>query len=287
MTPNHSQSRLGGVSGAPLRQLLLVAALGCALAVSACGVQHTEVPVPEGVDARFTIEQGRSPAQAPPGPAVRAITPLEVATSLRRVTVRVSTWISFNYGDPEPLFSEEQVVRFSPIITESLRTMPEDAVLRLRCRDRFKDHGINVLIFGEGGELVYAFDALVRDEETKAPPDEELVDGAKLEALAGQTVTFARTQLLRHPVRAAAAARLQAQDQAIARIRQARADDRITNTEQASLLAIANDAEGPATAVWDTFWERWNLLDQAHRQGLIDQAAYAQRKRELIGQLSR
>lgn len=279
------QPRHGGRMGMPTRLgglLLAVVAL-----LAACAVQRTEVPVPEGVNARFTVEQGRSPAKAPPGPAIRQVTPLEVATSLRRITVRVSTWVSLVYGDPEPLFSEEQVVQFSPIIADTLRSMPEEAVLRLQCKDRFKGQSINVLIFGEGPELVYVFDALVRDEEMSRPPGDEMLDGARLEAQAGQTIASTDVQMLRHPVRVGAAARLQAQDQALARITQAREDDRITDAERSALLAVANSPDGPDTDVWDTFWERWDLLDRAHRQGLIDNAAYEQRKTELIGQLTR
>lgn len=265
---------------------LLVALSALAVALAACSVQRTKVPVPEGVDARFTIEQGNSPAKAPPGPAIRQITPLEVATSLRRVTVRVSTWVSLIYGDPQPLFSEEQVVQFSPIIVEAMHTMPEDGVLRLEFNDRFKDKTVDVSIYGEGPTLVYHFNALVRDTETLRPPGDKMVDGAKLEALAGQTVTRADTQVLQHPVRGSSIAKLEIQDQAIARIKTAREDGRITEAEQGRLTAVAAATDAPATEVWDTFWERWDLLDKAHRQGLIDQDAYGKRKAELIAQLS-
>jgi hypothetical protein len=257
------------------------------LLVAACSVQHTPVPVPEGVDARFTIEQGNSPAEAPPDASIRAITPLEVATSLRRVTVRVSTWVSLVYGEPEPLFSEEQVVQFSPIIADTLHTMPEDGVLRLAFQDRFKHRSVDVWIYGEGPELVYYFNALVRDTETLRPPNDGQVDGAKLEALAGQTVTRGDAQVLRHPVRGASLARLEARDAAMARIKQAREEERINAAEQTRLEAVASGPDAPAPEVWDTFWQRWDLLDKAHRQGLIDKESYEQRKAEMIGQLTR
>ena len=87
------------------------------LLVAACSVQHTPVPVPEGVDARFTIEQGNSPAEAPPDASIRAITPLEVATSLRGAEKSLNVAVEQSYAFPDQVIEPGQEVAIFPPVS--------------------------------------------------------------------------------------------------------------------------------------------------------------------------
>ncbi|MBI3994205.1 MAG: hypothetical protein HY342_13100, partial [Candidatus Lambdaproteobacteria bacterium] len=144
-----------------------------------------------------------------------------------------------------------------------------------------------VTVYADGAELVYEFSALARDMERDLESHDAL-DLARLVELPGQTVTrSATTSILRESIRPDDLSRAEVSGRMRQRIERAYGDVALTVDERDQLLAIAAAPRTPGEEAWKLFWERWDLLQKAHAQELVNDDAFARRKAELIGELRR
>ena len=264
----------------------LILALVYAAGLAACGGPQVELlNTPDGT--RMTLLSEQAPTPGGVDPSFRDLTPLAVEASLRRITVTHATWVSLVQSDPEPLLTVEQIKLLRKPLADALAAIRPDQRVLVRFKDRFKNLDVHVAVYADGTELVYAFSALSRDME-RARASNESVDQAKLVEQPGQALTRTSSAgTLREPIRAGDMARAEFSGRMRQRVEQAYERKALSIDEREQLLAIATAQRAPGEEAWNLFWERWELLQKAHTQELVDDTAFAQRKAELIGTLQR
>lgn len=258
-----------------------------AMLAVACGPTIRPVPVDPEIKAVVTVEGNLELADPPADPVIKTLTSFDIEASLRRVTVRVSTWTSLVRTDPKPLFSDAQAAQFSKIIAKELPTLRPDERIRLLFKDQYKKYKVDLYVYGEGSDLVYRFEALIGPQESHSTPNESVLGHGYLEQLPGQTVTTGATvQVLRHPAKREVLAQMRTRDSIRNGIAAALKEERITAEEHDKLINTANRLTNPSEEPWKVFWDKWNLLRKARDQDLITKPAYVERKQSLMQQLS-
>lgn len=169
--------------GHPLRRT--IAAAGWVL-VSAClvmGCASRELHT--GIDVYF--EESTEPLLAPPAAEFSEITAKQVRSSLRRITVRHSTWMLFIRSDPKPLLSEGQLDFLQETLIRELPHLAPGRRIRFAFRDQYRGELVDMEVYPEGEYLVYFFRALIR-QTGRTGPGPEVPNHGILEPLSGQIV---------------------------------------------------------------------------------------------------
>ena len=265
--------RLGVLAG-------LLAALSACVEPRVVLLQH-----PGGTRISMLPEQPAAPDGI--APEFAQITPLKIESILRRSTITHSTWISFVHSEPKPLFSPEQIRLLRAPLADALARLGPRERLLVELKDQYKGRDVEMVVYPDGAELVFRFLALIKDREDVTTGD-DAIDQGELVAQPGQTVSKpALVSTLRQSIRQSDFARTERVARMRERIEKGYQEKIVDSGERARLLQLAALEEIPGEEVLRLFWERWELLYKAHREDLIDDAAYAERKSSLMQELGR
>lgn len=147
--------------------MVVLAIFMLAAGLGGCLVTEQELSVDEGKKRRVVILSGTGEPDAPPSPKFQNLTRAQVDRSLRRMTVEVSRYVSFNTDDPEPFLSNQQIDwAIQPILTHVPKLKPDQRLL-LEFRDKFHKYQVAVEIFSEGSNLVFYFTKLSMSEDAE------------------------------------------------------------------------------------------------------------------------
>ena len=273
----------GAFYAAPL--LLL---LGLSLLAAGCSMPRYDVLEKEG-SARSVVLISGLRHVSPPDPALIAqLSPMQLEQSLRRLVVRVSTWVSFILGDPQPLLSGEQIQWVLGVLHPRLLQLQPDQRLELNFKDRFKGLQIQMQVYPDGSELVFRFLQLVSDppEPGMLTRGEMPVHRAQLFPQAGQKLTYDEKAVSLHEPLAAA----QLESAAELQSKMGLLDSALKNSvalpeEEKTLRALIQDHPNVSIAAWKLYWDKRATLATARSQGLFSTAEYEQRKQSLLKEL--
>ena len=167
----------------PLRRAMAAAgwAVVSACLVMGCASRRPDTPID------VIIAESTEPLLAPPAAEFIDITPQQVRSSLRRITVRHSTWMLFIRSDPKPLLSEGQLDFLQKTLIRELPNPAPGRRIRFVFRDQYRGELVDMEVYPEGEYLVYFFRALIRPSGRVGPGPTSPNRGI-LEPLSGQIV---------------------------------------------------------------------------------------------------
>jgi len=256
------------------------------LALAACAITRQE-PLLDGPGLQVRRVTGDRPATVAPDPRTRDLTRLEVEASLRRIVVDYHGAVSFISAGVRPLLSESQVKSFGQVLHRELSTLQPNQRVRFRFRDAKQNFAVEMDVYPDGANLVYAFLKLVEFPGYTPAPGEMIVPGADLVPQPGQEATRRAPLLLKDPVVAEEAAQARGRADRLALVDVARADGVIDAAEQERLRALVDGQPRIPLDAWRAYWDQRRTLKKALEQQIVDEAAYRVQLERIQGELNR
>ena len=241
----------------------------------------------DGQGRRAVLITGMPAPQEPPLPELKTLTPSQLESSLRKITVKVSTWVSFMYGESGPLFSGAQVLWARNILQERLGALAPGQRIELNMKDRFKGHSIRVETYLDGPHLVYRFRHLVSNEDDiKTAGGGRPLFRAELLAQEGQEIVLDHhSVMLRDDIRPARQESAQALQEKLNLLTDAREKNILSGPEADDMERLIRENSQVGLDSWRLYWEKRSTLSRAYEQGLFSPAELEQRKSLLLTDL--
>lgn len=270
---------------APLQALfftLLILAIGA----GGCSLQKEKLDE-RGENQEVYKLTGLAQPEAARDPLFDALSPLQVESSLRRVIVRPSDWMSIIKKDPAPFFSTDQRTWIKNILIEQMPTLQPNQQLEFVFRDQFKDFLVELRMYPDGEFLVYRFLALAANpSRARKFGDPKPLNYAEIKPLSGQIYSDARNAwVLKDPIRLDVLASSKIMDQKLALARKAFKQSVIKDAELKEMENTIRDKPEISLDVWRVFWEKRTTLYNARNQGLFTEEEFQDRHRKLMGEL--
>ncbi len=270
----------------------LLASLLIAASIAACAIDRQVISVDEQKKRQVAILTGTPPSEQPASAGFGNLTPLQAESSLRRLMVEVSTWISFIRGEPQPFLTPDQIQWARAEMATHLPRIRPDQRLQLSFKDQFHHLDVEAEIYADGGYLVYRFTKLASPDLSGAPPRDIVMQRppnfVALVEQAGQIHDYDRYAIiLKDPVFVYAASGEQTVQEQLAVIQAAVQAGTIGRDEADALQALVKDRpDTTAAALW-LYMEKRETLNKARDQGLFSEAEFQERRETLRGELTR
>ncbi len=270
----------------------LLASLLIAASIAACAIDRQVISVDEQKKRQVAILTGTPPSEQPASAGFGNLTPLQAESSLRRLTVEVSTWISFVRGEPQPFLTPDQIQWARAEMATHLPRIRPDQRLQLSFKDQFHHLDVEAEIYADGGYLVYRFTKLASPDLSGAPPRDIVMQRppnfVALVEQAGQIHDYDRYAIiLKDPVFVYAASGEQTVQEQLAVIQAALQAGTIGRDEADALQALVRDRpDTTAAALW-LYMEKRETLNKARDQGLFSEAEFQERRETLRSELTR
>jgi len=275
--------------GPAARALLLLSLLAALALGGGCTLSKHEVLEQADDSSRsallITGLFGDKPANSA---LVQALTPIQLENSLRRLVVRVSTWITFILLDPEPLLNGEQLQWAQKILYAQLPKLQHDQHIELNFKDRFKGLEVQVQVYAEENTLVFRFHKLVSDttDSGKLALNTMPLHRAELHPQAGQRLRYDTMAVyLYEPLTAEDLDAASAEQAKYALLDSALKRSVVAREEEPALRALIHAHPEVLLSSWTLYWEKRNTLNTALGQGLFTPAEYEVRKQGLLKEL--
>ncbi|MCH9044809.1 MAG: hypothetical protein IIA40_01740 [SAR324 cluster bacterium] len=285
-------SALGAPRISPPSAPRLLASLLIAASIAACAIDRQVISVDEQKKRQVAILTGTPPPEQPASAGFGNLTLLQAESSLRRLMVEVSTWISFVRGEPQPFLTPDQVQWARAEMTTHLPRIRPDQRLQLSFKDQFHHLDVEAEIYAEGGYLVYRFTKLASPDLSGAPPRDVVMERppnfVALVEQAGQIHDYDRYAIiLKDPVFVYPASGEHGLQQQLAMIQSALRAGTIGREEADALLALLEDPPKTTAAALRLYVEKRETLNKAREQGLFSEAEFQERLETLRGELTR
>ena len=245
--------------------------------MTACGPERLAVDS-TGSQGKIYLLKGYAPAEPAPAAAFAAITRTEIADSLRRQKVRVSKYISFMRGDPEPFFTNARVEWLGTELHKLLPAMLPGERVELHFNDRFHGYEIQVQIYPQGRQLVYRYLRLAAMPEHMAPErknDSRPLNYVALEPQVGQTLHEEKTAfVLMDPVFLEAGGNTPAMAAKVQVVRDAKEAGELTLEEANAIEAVVLARPTMSMDTLKNYLKRSKTLAQAVDEGLLTDEEY-------------
>ena len=269
----------------------LLASLLIAASIAACAIDHQVISVDEQKKRQVAILTGTPPPEQPAGAGFGNLTPLQAESSLRRLMVEVSTWISFVRGEPQPFLTPDQIQWARAEMVTHLPRIRPDQRLQLSFKDQFHHLDVEAEIYADGGYLVYRFTKLASPDLSGAPTRDIVMERppnfVELVEQAGQIHDYDRYAIiLKDPVFVYGASGEQGL-QRLAIIQSALQAGTIGREEADALLALIEDPPKTTAEALRLYVEKRETLNKAREQGLFSEAEFQERLETLRGELTR
>ena len=246
--------------------------LGLALALAGCSGQGRNSNEQRANYHRAVTLNGTRETKPAPSPKFKQLSLGEVGRSLRRITVRVSKFISFNLGDPTPFHTEAQIDWAKKVIAERLPHLKPDQRLQLHYQDQFHKYAVEVEIWAEGNQLVYYFTKLAAkdDDPNRDISEERPQSWVTLVEQPGQSVSYDdRADILKDQLFGAGDMPVGAREEKQDAIQKALASQIIDAEESRKLSRLVETAPRITLADFKTYLDKRETLKQSLLKNII------------------
>ena len=291
--PGRSPLRWPGVWPPPARTLFLLVTLFLAAAMlflGGCSVQQEELSQYRKNRFKAVLLTGTPEPLTPPSPKFLALSEGQAGRSLRRMTVRVSKFISFNLGDPTPFHTDIQIDWAKKVMADWVPKLKPDQRLRLLYVDQFHKYLVEVEIWAEGNQLVYYFTKLAARDET---PDVGSIglrpaNWVTLVEQPGQSLTFDdRAFILKDLLFSAGGKTVPEREKKLAAIQAALAGKTIDANDSRELSRLVETAPLISLVDFETYLDKRETLKKAFALNLLSREEFETRRERLKKTMAR
>lgn len=260
------------------------AILCAALVLGGCSVQREVLSEERENRFKAVLLTGTPETQTAPSPKFNSLSNGQVERSLRRITVRVSKFISFNRGDPTPFHTEAQVDWAKKVMLQWIPKLKPDQRLQLHYTDQFHQYLVEVEIWAEGNHLVYYFTKLAAEDE---PSNMETVAGrpanwVTLVEQPGQNVSYDdRAYILKDRLFSAGAITVREREEKMDAIQAALASKTIGADHSRELSRLVDEAPRISLGDFKTYLDKRETLKKAFSLNLLSREEFETRRDRL------
>lgn len=263
---------------------MLTGLLGIALALGGCSVQRDVLQGTRDNQGKAVLLTGTPEYKASPSPKFKRLSEGQVERSLRRITVRVSKFISFNRGDPTPFHTDAQIDWAKSVMVRRIPNLKPDQRLQLNYQDQFHKFLVEVEIWAEGNNLVYYFTKLAAKDET--PTQEEVgqrpANWVTLVEQPGQSVSFDdQAYILKDQLFSSGPIAVLKRTEKLDAVQDALAKENIDTMESRRLSRLVDSAPRISLLDFQTYLDKRETLKKAFSQNLLSREEFETRRDRL------
>ncbi|MEE8433734.1 MAG: hypothetical protein V3S64_03005 [bacterium] len=270
--------------------VLLPVFLSAVLVLGGCSVQREVLSEDRKNRFKAVLLTGTPEPESAPSPKFNQLSEGQVGRSLRRMTVRVSKFISFNRGDPTPFHTDAQIDWAKKVMVEWIPKLNPDQRLQLHYLDQFHKYLVEVEIWAEGNRLVYYFTKLSAKDESpdRDTAGERPANWVTLVEQPGQSLTFDdRAYILKDLLFSVGEKTVRNRKEKFDAIQAALAKQIIDANESRELSRLVDEAPRVSLVDFKTYLDKRETLKKALSQNLLTLEEFETRRDRLKKTMSK